>query len=57
MSTFQALLVLGFPADVAATCSNPEVFAAGDAVTANDLAGLPERRASPAIERVFLSAA
>ena len=57
MSTFQALLVLGFPADVAATCSNPEVFAAGDAVTANDLAGLPERRESPAIERVFLSAA
>ncbi len=57
MNSFQWLLVLGFPAEVAAVSAMPGVFAAADTPTANDLALQPERRESPALDHVFLAAA
>jgi hypothetical protein len=54
MNTFQWLLILGFPADVAASCSVPNVFAPAGTITANDLAIIPEQRNSPKLTLLFL---
>ncbi len=54
MTTFQWLQVLGFTPDVAAACAMPEVFAANDTLTANDLAAFPARRESPVVGKIFL---
>ncbi len=53
MTTFQWLLVLGFPAEVAATVAMPDVFATAGSVTANDRALAPEHRASPVLASVI----
>ncbi|MBI5771406.1 MAG: hypothetical protein HZA93_26770 [Verrucomicrobia bacterium] len=53
MNEFQWLLVLGFPAEVAAASAMPRVFAAPDATTANDRTLQPERRDSPVIPGVL----
>ena len=55
MNVFQALLILGFPADIAASCSVPQVFAPAGAITANDLAVIPEKRDSPKLAILFRS--
>jgi hypothetical protein len=57
MTTFQWLLVLGFPPEVAATTAMPAVFASDDTVTSNDLLACPERRESPALASVLQPAA
>jgi len=57
MNEFQWLLVLGFPAEVAAACVMPRVFASEETVTANDLVARPELRESPACTDVILPAA
>jgi hypothetical protein len=57
MNTFHWLLILGFPAEVAANGSVPSVFAAESAVTANDLAAFAEHRESPPLAQVMRDAA
>jgi len=54
MTTFQWLIVLGFPPEVAASCAMPRVFASEDSVTANDLLACPEHRESPTTTTVLL---
>ena len=57
MNTFQALLVLGFPVEVAVTAAMPNVFATEDTVTANDIVMRFEPRDSLPGEIALLPAA
>ena len=57
MNEFQWLLVLGFPAEIAAVGTMPAVFASESTVTANDLLACPEHRSSPSLPGLFVIAA